>query len=472
VTETPVPARDGGAGRILVADDDWFSRQVYADCLAQGGHEVVTASDAEQALARLRAERFDLLVTDVVMPGMDGLELLERAKELMPHLDVIVLTGLDSVDAAVRAMRGGAHHYLVKPVSPEALLLNVRRCLESRRLVHENAELRRSFELFETTQRLLACLERDKLLPMALDALHAIAGADASFFCLGEPEGAAREVVARRGLEPAQAAWFAEQLAGAGATAEVGGLAVVEAVTPLPGLDGLTRAVLVPLGRRHAPAWVAVLRAAPFAAQALGNLTFLARNVALALDNSARYVQARALAHVDSLTGLHNARYLEMVLEREIARRQRTDAPFSVLFLDLDHFKSVNDRYGHQTGSKLLAELGRLLKRHVREQDVLVRYGGDEFVAVIADAGTEDALAAGERIRKAVEQHRFLAREGLGLRLSVCVGVATWPRHARSKEDVLHRADLAMYAGKHRDRNAVHVFDELIQATPTLALEG
>jgi diguanylate cyclase (GGDEF)-like protein len=369
-------------------------------------------------------------------------------------------------------MRGGAHHYLVKPVSPEALLLNVRRCLESRRLVHENAELRKSFELFETTQRLLACLERDKLLPMALDALHELAGADASFFCVGEPDGTAFEVVARRGLEPAQAAWLAEQLATAEPTSEVGGLGVVEGVPPLPQGPDLGCAVLVPLGRRHAPAWVAVLRATPFAGQALGNLGFLARNVALALENSARYVHARALAHVDSLTGLHNARYLEMVIEREIARRQKTGAPFSVLFMDLDHFKQVNDRYGHQTGSKLLAEIGRLLKRHVREQDVLVRYGGDEFVAVIGDAPTEDAVNAGERIRKAIEQHRFLAREGLGLRLSICVGVATWPQHARTKEEILHRADLAMYAGKHRDRNAVYVFDDVPEPTPTLALEG
>jgi DNA-binding NtrC family response regulator len=176
-------------GRILVADDDWFARQVYADCLTQAGFVVQAAADAESALERLRCEHFDLLVTDVVMPGMDGLELLERAKEIRPHLDVIVLTGLDSVDAAVRAMRGGAHHYLVKPVTPEALQLNVRRCLESRRLVRENAELRLHFELFETTGRLLACLERDKLIPLALDALHEVAGATASVLVMSGPDG-------------------------------------------------------------------------------------------------------------------------------------------------------------------------------------------------------------------------------------------------------------------------------------------
>ncbi len=472
MTETPLPEREHGAGRVLVADDDWFSRQVYADCLVQGGHEVVTAADAEQALARLRGERFDLLVTDVVMPGMDGLELLERAKELRPHLDVIVLTGLDSVDAAVRAMRGGAHHYLVKPVTPEALLLTVRRCLERRRLVHENAELRRSFDLFETTQRLLACLERDRLVPMALDALHEVAHADASFFCVGEPDGAAFEVVARRGLEPVQAAWLADRLAGSAPAIGVGGASIVEPVTLLPQGGELTRAVLVPLGRRNAPAWVAALRAAPFDATALGDLTFLARNISLALENSARYVHARAMAHVDSLTGLYNARYLELAIEREIARRQKAGAPFSVLFMDLDHFKSVNDRFGHTVGSKVLAEMGRLLKRQVREQDVLVRYGGDEFVAVIGDATTDDAFSAGERIRRTVEQHRFLAREGLGLRLSVCVGVATWPHHARTKEELLHCADLAMYHGKHRDRNAVYAFDAVPETSPPLALEG
>jgi diguanylate cyclase (GGDEF)-like protein len=470
------------SGRILVADDDWFARQVYADCLAQAGFDVEAVGDAEAALARLRDERYDLLVTDVVMPGIDGLELLERAKKLRPELDVIVLTGLDSVDAAVRAMRGGAHHYLVKPVSPEALQLNVRRCLESRRLVHENEELRRHFALFETTQRLLACLERDRLLPLALDALHRVGGADASFLCTGGPDGRDCEVAARQELEAGQAQWLARRLHERYG-ARLGTDGVPRMVDPLPvdpqapeAVRPLTRALLVPLGRRHAPAWAAVLRhegRLPFDDRLVGELAFLGRQVTLALDNSARYVHARTLAHLDSLTGLHNARYLELALEREIARRRDNGTPFSVLFLDLDHFKQVNDRFGHQVGSKLLAEIGRLLKRHVREQDVLVRYGGDEFVAVLGDASTETAVSAAERIRQAVEQHRFLAREGLGLGITVCVGVATWPAHAGTKEEILHRADVAMYHGKHRDRNSVYVFDELAEDTPLLGgVEG
>ncbi len=129
--------------------------------------------------------------------------------------------------------------------------------------------------------------------------------------------------------------------------------------------------------------------------------------------------------------------------------------------MDLDHFKRVNDTHGHQIGSRVIVEMARLLRRQTRETDVLIRYGGDEFVAILPDADTSVALRAAERIRAAVESHRFLAREGLELRLTLCCGVSSWPRHAVTREDMIHRADMAMYHGKKMHRNAVYEYDTL-----------
>src|SRR5512142_2804378 len=156
---------------VLLVDDERFARTVYADYLRAGGYDVEVAADAEAALGLLRQRRFDVLLTDVILPGSNGLDLLTTAKGLDSNLEVVVLTALDKVDPAVRAMKSGASDYLVKPVAPEQLQLAVQRCLSTRALLDENKSLRAHLKLFEAGQRLAATLDRDKLVPAALSVL-------------------------------------------------------------------------------------------------------------------------------------------------------------------------------------------------------------------------------------------------------------------------------------------------------------
>ncbi len=455
------------AGRILVVDDDWFARQVYADGLARDGLEVDSAESAEAALERLAEARYDVLVTDVVMPGMDGLELLDRVKRNHPGLEVIVLTSVNAVDTAVRALRAGAWHYLVKPVGADALALEICRCLERRRLMREHEALKRYAELFEVSQRISSCLEPERLHVLAVDALRAATEAHAALLCtLGE--GGALEVVARRRVSPEKADWLAATLHAHHPDAFAGEHPTRLPLTGLipardPALRALAEVMVAPLRDDGGPRGVALLFAtAPgFAEGAPRDAAFLGRCVGLALHNATRYEVAQRQALVDSLTGLFNAGALDLALRRTLEQRRGGRAPFSLLFMDLDRLKQVNDRHGHQVGGQVIVELAKLLQRQAREEDVLVRYGGDEFVALLRDADRPAALAAAERLRAAVEAHRFLAREGLDLRLTLCVGVATWPHDAEDADTLLHRADLAMYAGKRASRNAVHSYDEV-----------
>lgn len=458
--------------RVLVADDDRLVRAIFADALREVGHDVAVAANGVEALARLEAEPFDLLLTDLLMPEMDGLELLERAKQQFPALDVIVLTSVSTAEPAVRALRGGAFHYLVKPLDPEALQLEVHRCLENRRLMAENAELRRYQQLLGAAQRITACLELDRLRPLAVDTLAAHAQADAALLFRPATDRPGLELLAVRNLSTPQGTHLAELLwARHGAT-------VLPATEPLAaddlgalipasdaGLRHVEHALFVPLRREGALLGVALLlrrdEHRAFSAAHARDAAFLGESVALALENAERYQQAQWIAHLDALTGLYNARHLEHVVDREIRARLSTSTPFSVLFMDLDHFKRVNDTHGHQIGSRVLVEMSRLLRRHTRETDVLIRYGGDEFVVILPDADTETAVRAAERIRVAVEAHRFLSREGLELRLTLCCGVSSWPRHAATREDMIHRADMAMYHGKKAHRNAVYEYDTL-----------
>ncbi len=456
------------SGRVLIVDDDWFARQVYADGLGREGFDVVCAADGPEALDVLAAETFDVVVTDVLMPEMDGIELLDRVKRGWPGLEVVVLTGVESVDTAVRAMRAGAWHYLVKPVSIEALSLDLTRCLERRRLVREHEELKRYADLFEVSQRIAACLDVERLQPLALDALRGATRADAALLLRTDAEGAL-EVVTRRGLDADQAIWLARSLHRHAPNAftgteptKVGGLD-----TLIPGRDPrlrrLREALVVPLEEAGGRLGAAVLCAGKPALpdSATRDAAFLSRCVAQALRNAERYVEAQQQALVDALTGLHNHGALELALARTFEQRRLNRKPFSLLFMDMDHLKQVNDRHGHRTGGAVIAEVGRLLARQTRQDDLLVRYGGDEFVALVRDGDRSAALAVAERMRRAICDHRFLAREGLDLRLTVCIGVATWPEDADDPETLLHRADLAMYAGKHAERNTVHAYDEI-----------
>ncbi|HKT78598.1 MAG TPA: GGDEF domain-containing protein, partial [Vicinamibacterales bacterium] len=154
---------------------------------------------------------------------------------------------------------------------------------------------------------------------------------------------------------------------------------------------------------------------------------------------------------------LYNSRYLNQVLRRETKRASRSGRPLSLLFLDLDGFKSVNDRYGHLCGSRALVEAAAVIRGSARETDVVARFGGDEFALVLPDTGGEGAFAVGERIRERVAAHQFLAGDGLDIHLTVSVGVATLPDAAISSDDLVRAADAAMYQVKDRGKNGIQV---------------
>jgi diguanylate cyclase (GGDEF)-like protein len=175
----------------------------------------------------------------------------------------------------------------------------------------------------------------------------------------------------------------------------------------------------------------------------------------VALDNALLLKRAEALSVTDDLTHLYNSRYLNQVLRRETKRASRSGRPLSLLFIDLDGFKAVNDTYGHLFGSRALVEAAAVIRQSARETDVVSRFGGDEFALVLPDTGGEGAFAVGERIRERIAAHKFLAGDGLNIHLTGSVGVATLPDVAASSEELVQAADKAMYAVKETGKNGI-----------------
>jgi diguanylate cyclase (GGDEF)-like protein len=158
----------------------------------------------------------------------------------------------------------------------------------------------------------------------------------------------------------------------------------------------------------------------------------------------------------DDLTKLYNYRYLMQYLEAEVKRCLRYKKRVSLLFIDVDGFKQINDTFGHLVGSRALAEIGQVLRRILRETDVVGRYGGDEFVVVLPETPLNGALVIAERIRKKIEDYEFIAQD-LSIHLTISLGVANCPKHTLTAEGLIKKADAAMYRAKELTKNSIKV---------------
>src|SRR5947207_6064291 len=178
---------------------------------------------------------------------------------------------------------------------------------------------------------------------------------------------------------------------------------------------------------------------------------------AIAIENARAVEKIQELTITDDCTGLYNARHLYKTLETEVYRSSRFGYEFSILFIDLDHFKQVNDTHGHLIGSKLLAEIGYLIKAQLRLIDYAFRYGGDEFVVLLPQTGKDQALTVARRLRDALRVSMFCKEEGLNLNVRASIVLATYPHDAMSPHDVIRQADEMMYLVKNTTRDNIGI---------------
>ena len=186
-------------------------------------------------------------------------------------------------------------------------------------------------------------------------------------------------------------------------------------------------------------------------------LQALADYAAIAIENARAVNRIQELSITDDCTGLYNARHLFTVLSEELHRSERFGYEFSLLFLDLDHFKEVNDEYGHLIGSKLLGQVGLCLRENLRLVDAAFRYGGDEFAILLPQTGKDAALLVARRLMTMFRTKEWLAGHGFTLRLRASIGIACYPADATTPQAMVHRADELMYQVKQAGRDSIAV---------------
>lgn len=192
-----------------------------------------------------------------------------------------------------------------------------------------------------------------------------------------------------------------------------------------------------------------------FSQRDLAFLEALADYAAIAIENARHVQRIHELTITDDCTSLYNARHLNFMLDTEIYRSHRYAFEFSLIFIDLDHFKNVNDTYGHLMGSKLLGEIGQAIKDKCRLIDLAFRYGGDEFVVLLPQTSKENALGVAHRLHKLIREMIWLKDTNLNVHVTASVGVASYPTDSRTKTELLHLADEAMYLVKNTTRDSV-----------------
>jgi diguanylate cyclase (GGDEF)-like protein len=194
-----------------------------------------------------------------------------------------------------------------------------------------------------------------------------------------------------------------------------------------------------------------------FASEEIERVELICRSLASALANAIEYHNATRQTLVDDLTRLYNVRYLYQTLDNEIRRARRYGSSVSVVFMDLDGFKLVNDAYGHRAGSCTLTEVAQVISMSVRESDFVARYGGDEFVLMLPETSARRAVQMAERVRNRLSSHRFNGGVGADIYLTASFGVASFPEHAHEAEKLIELADAAMYEAKQLSKNSVRV---------------
>jgi diguanylate cyclase (GGDEF)-like protein len=461
----PEPSR---SARVIVVDDSRFHRE-FARQVLQGEADVECCEDGEEALRALERAPADLVLSDLTMPGLSGLELLERVQREHPGTDFVLITAYASINSAVEALRMGATDYLQKPIRAEDLILVVERTLSRRRLLQENLRLPDEGAILEACGALTACLEPSDVYSVALDlvlqalcrergiALYHRALIPSSEGCqfrgFSEDQESALRVVISRGKRLDFNGIDEIRLLDRGpihdALRDLGISSNDLLALPVKGEDAETGVFWV-LGEGR-----------PFREEELDRALIVTSHTSLSLRNAEHYHRAKERALVDDVTEVYNARYLMEAMDREIRRAERYGNELSVLFLDLDRFKLVNDHHGHLVGSQALRQLSQVLGQCVRQVDTLARYGGDEFTIVLVGTGEETGTEIAERIRRIVAETAFEAGPDQVVHLTCSVGVSTYPTHGRTREALLDAADKAMYRAKSKGRNRVCSATEL-----------
>ena len=447
--------------KILVVDDIPANVKLLHARLTAEYYEVITAANGFEALKACEENQIDLVLLDIMMPGMDGFEVCRRMKAdpKMAHVPIVMVTALDQPEDRLKGLTAGADDFLTKPVNDIQLLSRVKSLVRLKTLtdeLHLRAATTRAIGLNEMLQgktddntpgTILLIDDREtssaRLVRGLSDEFKVEVKTDpqAGFFRAVETNPDCVIVITRlKGSDPLR---LCSQLRSIDRTRFTPILLVAE-----PGEDERVMRALE-------------LGVNDYVVRPIDNQELIARlrtQVRRKRYNDAlrkNLVNTIEMAVTDGLTGLHNRRYLDTHMQQLIERSTQRQRPLSFMITDIDRFKLVNDKHGHDGGDAVLREFAMRLRRQVRGADLVCRYGGEEFVVAMPDTEAEIAARVAERVRAAMACEPFRLPDGKMLDVTTSVGLATYAGGGDTLAALMKRADQALYEAKNKGRNRV-----------------
>lgn len=448
------------SARILVVDDIESNVRLLEAKLSAEYYEVLTANDGPTALAIAASELPDIVLLDVMMPGMDGFQVCRRLKDdpATRHVPVVLVTALDGRADRVAGLEAGADDFLTKPIDDVMLFARVRSLVRLKAVIDElrarEASGRRMGVIAGAASRLGGSggrilivddnARQAERVAAELSIEHRPVVESEAYKAVLTARGPVDLVIVNANAKAFDGLRFAAQLRSDEATRSLPILAIADFDERSKAVKALEIGVNDILARPIDPGELAARVRTQIRRKRYTD--YLRSN----LDHSLE------LAVTDQLTGLHNRRYMAGQLEALMRRANQGGEPVSLLVIDIDHFKKVNDSFGHDVGDEVLSEFAVRLASNVRAIDLPVRHGGEEFVVVMPDTDLEDARRIAERIRlhAAGSPFRVMSGEEL-LSVTISIGVACSAGPDDTPTALLKRADEAVYEAKSRGRNRV-----------------
>jgi len=428
---------------IMVVEDDKILCQHLKAGLEKEGYQVVIAHNGADAVRQFSHQFFNVIVVDLVLPDIQGLELIRSIHHKNADVCFIISTGYATVSSAIEALKIGAYDYIIKPYDIEHLKLVIRRGIEKQGLIFRNRELLERLEkeklkleiVMDAYTRMSSIYRLEELADFVVERAIEIVDAEKSSLLIVDEETNELVLKGSRGIRRDKASWrikIGEMISGW--VAQEGTALIITDIDNDPRCRMLARPgqyktksfISLPLkvdthviGVMNVTDKLAETKI--FTEEDMRYLSLLAHQTVAQIENIRLCETLGSLAVTDSLTGAFNHRYFQEQLNIEMMRAQRYKHSLSLLILDIDDFKSYNDQFGHLEGDRVLKHIARIIKEHVRQVDIICRYGGDEFVVILPYTDSKGAYTAAEKIRKSAGKLELINKN---IRKEVCLSLS------------------------------------------------
>jgi diguanylate cyclase (GGDEF)-like protein len=431
-------------GRILAVDDERFFREVLVEILAGAGHLVRTVESGEKALEALSEESFDLLVTDIVMPGIDGVTLVREVKKRDPDIEAIAITGHEDVRLAVGAMKAGCADFLTKPADRDELLGVVDRALarvrirrEHSQLLSENMQFIKAQSLFRQGLQLLATLDLERLQDLALQVLARVTDAQGVALWIADDRGNL-QLRGWRGLVDREA------LPAAVDPRETGWAVAFQGNAPFQ-RDGQPEgeAFFAPLVADEEPVGLALVAHAArgrFGPEERAAAGAIADFAAIGVKNARRFQALERVGLRDRDSGAYNLAYFVDYAGKEFYKARRYGRAFSLVVLSVDNVEQIRKEAGRELQKRAARDLVNAVGRVVRDADILAKVSESEYYVLLPETDYFGALMFIRRAHEEIRKEESIRRIEERCPVLLSMGAATFPKDGEDFDELLHWA--------------------------------